>query len=99
MRDDVVREIVTRMLTDGDFLKAVRETPGLALRGYGLSPDELTAISSNDDGSLGIGRLEARISAATTKPPPTTGGQRVPGEPPPPPCGCINVSPMKCSAT
>jgi hypothetical protein len=98
MRENVVRDIVTRMLTDGDFLKSVRETPGKALFGYGLSPDELAAISSNDDGALGIGRLESRISAATLKPPPTTGGQRVPGEPPPPPCGCINVSPSKCSA-
>ncbi len=100
MREDVVRNIVTRMLTDADFLKAVRETPGKALMGYELSPDELTAISSTDDGALGIGRLEARISALTLKPPPTgTGGTRVPGEPPPPGCGCVTVSPAKCPAT
>jgi len=87
MRENVVREVVSRMLTDQEFLSAVRETPGKALRGYDLTPEELSAISANDGGGLGIGRLENRISAATTRP--------VMGDPDE--CGCCNVSPKKCT--
>jgi hypothetical protein len=87
MRESVVREVVSRMLTDAEFLQAVQQTPGKALSGYGLTPEELAAISANDSGGLGIGRLESRISAATTRP--------VFGDPDE--CGCCNVKPKKCT--
>jgi hypothetical protein len=87
MRENIVREVVTRMLTDVDFLHAVQQTPGKALQGYNLTPEELSAISASDSGGLGIGRLENRISAATTRP--------VMGDPDE--CGCCNVKPHKCT--
>jgi hypothetical protein len=87
MREHVVREIVGRMLTDTDFLLAVQQTPGKALRGYDLTQEELAAIGSSDSGELSIGRLENRISAATTRP--------IMGDPDE--CGCCNVSPKKCT--
>ena len=90
MREDVVREVITRLLTDQDFLTSVQQTPGKALQQYGLSQEELSAVSSVDSGNLGIGRLESRISAATTAPIFRT------GDPDPPECGCVNVSPKKC---
>jgi hypothetical protein len=87
MREQVVREVISRMLTDQEFLRAVQQTPGKALGGYALTPEELAAISANDNGGLGIGLLENRISAATTRP--------VLGDPDE--CGCCNVKPRKCT--
>lgn len=87
MREHIVRDVITRILTDPDFLRSVQETPGKALRGYDLTPDELAAVSASDSGGLGVGRLESRISAATTRP--------ILGDPDE--CGCCNVSPKKCS--
>ena len=87
MREHIVREVVSRMLTDQEFLLAVQQTPGKALREYDLTPEELAAISADDSGGLGIGRLENRISAATTRP--------IFGDPDE--CGCCNVSPKKCT--
>jgi hypothetical protein len=87
MRENVVREVISRMLTDQAFLLAVQQMPGKALREYDLTPDELSAISANDSGGLGIGRLENRISAATTRP--------IMGDPDE--CGCCNVKPRKCT--
>jgi len=88
MRENVIREVVSRLLTDRDFLTAVQLTPGKALAAYGLTPEELTAISANDDGKLGIGRLETRISAATIRPPMASGDDE---------CGCCAVKPHKCT--
>jgi hypothetical protein len=87
MRENVVREVVSRMLTDPEFLHVVQQTPGKALRGYDLTQEELSAISASDSGALGIGRLESRISAATTRP--------IMADPPDD-CGCCTVSPKKC---
>lgn len=83
MREDVIREVVSRLLTDQDFLNGVRMTPRKALAPYQLTEEELNAVSSADDGSLGIGRLENRISAAFISP--------VMDD-----CGCVNVTPHKC---
>lgn len=83
MREEVIREVVTRLLTDPDFLHDVKMTPRRALAPYSLTQEELSAVSSADDGNLGIGRLENRISAAFIRP--------VMDD-----CGCVNVTPHKC---
>jgi hypothetical protein len=86
MREDVIREVVSRMLTDPAFLQAVRQMPGKALSGYNLTAEELAAISASDTGSLGIGQLESRISAATLRP--------IMADPDG--CGCCVASTKKC---
>lgn len=88
MRENVIRDVVTRLMTDPAFVQEVQQTPGRALSQYDLTDDELAAISANDSGQWGLGRLENRISAATARP--IFGSDDIDG------CGCCNVSPAKC---
>ncbi len=68
MRETVVRQVVTRLLTDPEFAVTMRSTPGKALREYDLADDELAALYDNDSFGSSLGRLETRISASVMKP-------------------------------
>jgi tetratricopeptide (TPR) repeat protein len=45
MRQQLIRDIVDRMLTDREFLTTFRHTPAPALRAYGLAGEELGALA------------------------------------------------------
>ena len=70
MREEVVRELVTRFMTEPDYLSAFQSETGRGkiIRGYDLSQDELDALSGLAPTDWGLGRLEARISASVIKP-------------------------------
>lgn len=64
MRENVIRDIVTRLLTDTAFAEAVRTTPAKALKSYDLTDEEMSAVYDNDAITSSLGRLETRISAS-----------------------------------
>ena len=70
MRESVVRELVTRFMTEPDYLTAFQSEAGRGriIRGYDLTQDELDALSGAAPSEWGFGRLEARISASVMKP-------------------------------
>jgi hypothetical protein len=86
MREDVIREIVTRMMMEPQFSTDVRERPGFVLAQYNLTGDEIAALQ-NQAGGIQLDRLEERISASLSK------GSFLSGDPE---CGCCVVSPIKC---
>jgi hypothetical protein len=86
MREEVIREIVTRMLTDTGFAQELRERPGMALWDYKLTTDESAALQEQL-GSTQVNPLEERISASLTRFFASDGDEG---------CGCVNVTPKKC---
>jgi hypothetical protein len=88
MREDVIRDIVTRMMMEPEFGQALRESPGKVLGQYNLTLDEIAALQ-NQAGGIQLDRLEERISASLSR------GTRL-GANPEPECGCCAVSPKKC---
>jgi hypothetical protein len=63
MREQVIREIVSKIMTDESFRDAVQNRPGNVLKPYGLSQDELETLQSQV-GSSGVNVLEQRLSAS-----------------------------------
>jgi hypothetical protein len=86
MREAVIREIVTRMLTDQTFAQELRDRPGMALWDYKLTDDESAALKEQLGGTQ-VNPLEERISASLT---------RFFSADPDDGCGCVNVTPKKC---
>lgn len=76
MREEVIRELITRFMTEPDYLAVFMSEPGRSriINGYGLRQDECDALSAMAPGEWGLGRLEARISASVIKPIGSTGG-------------------------
>lgn len=68
MREEIVHEVVVRLLTEPNFLALVKNKPRKTLRQYNLSVEELAAIVASDNGALGISRLESYIAAALFAP-------------------------------
>lgn len=70
MREQVVRELITRFMTEPEYLTAFQSEAGRSriIQGYDLSQDELDALSGMAPSNWGLGRLEARISASLIKP-------------------------------
>src|SRR5258705_12389972 len=66
MRESVVRELVTRFMTEPDYLGVFQTEVGRAriINGYDLPQDELDPLSGAAPSEWGFGRLEARISAS-----------------------------------
>lgn len=86
MREDVIREIVTRMITEPAFATELRERPGMALWDYKLTKEESAALNEQLAGAQ-VNPLEERISASLIsffRADPDDG------------CGCVNVTPKKC---
>ena len=86
MREDVIRDIVNRMMMEPEFGQALRESPGKVLGQYNLTSDEIAALQ-NQAGGIQLDRLEERISASLSR------GTRLGADPE---CGCCAVSPKKC---
>src|SRR5438477_469569 len=86
MREEVIREIVTRMLTDQSFAQDLRQRPGIALWDYKLTKEESEALQEQLGGTQ-VNPLEERISASLT-----SFFASDPGDG----CGCVNVTPKKC---
>lgn len=70
MREEVVRELVYRFMTEPDYLDRFRTDEGRSrvIRGYELTQDELDALSGMAPAEMGLGRLEARVSASAFVP-------------------------------
>jgi len=88
MREDVIREIVTRLMTDEDFREALVQKPGSVLVPYGLDSEEQSALQAQL-GEGGITILETRLSASLGKSIATGSAGN---------CGCGCVSPKKCDS-
>jgi hypothetical protein len=67
MRENVIRDIVTRIMTDDEFRQGVLERPGIALKEYNIDNEELTALVTQM-GGVGVVMFEPRISASLTAP-------------------------------
>jgi hypothetical protein len=66
MREDVIRQIITRIMTDPAFADQVRTLPGKALGGLGLDREEMDALFNQINAS-GLDVLETRVSASLIK--------------------------------
>lgn len=66
MREEVIREVVTRAMMEPGFLQQFLTQPGPILSQYTLRADELEALQVQL-GASGSGVLEQRISASFVK--------------------------------
>jgi hypothetical protein len=87
MREEIVREIVTRLMTDDEFRNQLINMPGAIIKGYGLDDDEVSALQSHVEGG-GLNILEQRLSASMGR----AIGVAAGGD-----CGCGCVTPKKCT--
>jgi hypothetical protein len=70
MRENIMREIVTRLMTDAEFRDQVMLTPPKALMLYNLDTEEISALSQMEVPGMDMNRvnvLEKRISASTLR--------------------------------
>ncbi len=56
--------VITKASQDAGFRKHLQENPDVALRGYDLTPEEITAIKQRDTKKLTAWGVDERISKA-----------------------------------
>ncbi len=54
--------VITKASQDAGFRKHLQENPDVALRGYDLTPEEITAIKQRDAKKLAAWGVDERIS-------------------------------------
>ncbi len=57
-----VEAIITKAMQDPSFRKQLQQNPDAALRGYDLTPEEVTAIKNRDAKKLAAWGVDERIS-------------------------------------
>ncbi|MBI4786730.1 MAG: hypothetical protein HY782_06770 [Chloroflexi bacterium] len=68
MREEVVREVITRFMTEPDYLDAFKSYGAERIVSrYQLTRDEMEALKNMAPKEMGLGKLDTRISASTVK--------------------------------
>ena len=62
MTRNVVQQVVQRATSDAAFRRQLREDPQTALRGFDLTPDERSALTTADSGRLSALGVDQRMS-------------------------------------
>jgi len=58
--------VITKASQDAGFRKQLKENPDVALRGYDLTPEEITAIKQHDAKKLAAMGVDERLSKWVT---------------------------------
>jgi hypothetical protein len=67
MRENVIRDVVTRLMTDDAFRQKIIEMPGSLWGEYDLSEDEGSVLFNMEIEGVPMQRLEQRLSASFGK--------------------------------